>query len=142
MPTKKAAVLTSLPILRITAADHERLRLLVDTMSKSQPRLREALQPLRAELERAEVLAPALLPRDVVVMGSQVEIEDCESGEVDAYTLVYPEHADAAAGKISVLAPIGMALIGFTEGDTFVWRTPGGPRRLFIRKVRQPAAAA
>lgn len=136
----KETTLTTLPQLRITASDHERLRLLVDTMIKSQPRLRETLQPLRTELERAEVLAPELMPREVVVMGSRVEVEDRESGEVDAYTLVYPEHSDAAAGKLSVFAPIGMALIGFAEGDTFVWRTPGGPRRLLIRKVQQPVA--
>lgn len=132
---------TSLPHLRITAADHERLRLLVDAVIRSQPRMRDTLLPLQTELGRAEVLAPELLPRDVVVMGSQVEVEDRESGEVDAYTLVYPEQADASAGKISVLAPIGMALIGFAEGDTFVWRTPGGPRQLFIRKVTPPVAA-
>lgn len=128
-------------MLRISAADHERLRLLVNTMIASQPRLRATLQPLRTELERADVLPPEVMPRTVVVMGSKVEIEDRESGEVDTYTLVYPEHADGAAGRLSILAPIGMAVIGFAEGDTFAWRTPGGTRQLLIRKVEPPAAA-
>ncbi|HRJ46109.1 MAG TPA: GreA/GreB family elongation factor [Opitutaceae bacterium] len=132
---------TTLPLLRISTSDHLRLRMLVDIVIKSQPRLRATLEPLRAELERADVLPPELLPHTVVVMGSKVEVQDLESGEVDTYTLVYPEHADGAAGRLSILAPLGMGLIGFTEGDTFTWCTPGGPRQLLIRKVSPPAAA-
>lgn len=132
---------TILPVLRLSSADHQRLRLLVDTVIKSQPRLRATLEPLRAELERADVLPPELLPRTVVAMGSTVEVEDRESGEVDTYTLVYPEHADGAAGRLSILAPLGMGLIGFAEGDTFAWRTPGGTRQLLIRKVERPVVA-
>lgn len=126
---------TTLPALRISRPDHERLRLLVEAMGNTRPQLRESLLPLRRELERAEVLAPADVPPSVVKMGSRIEIEDRETGAVDTYTLVYPEDADAAIGKISVLAPIGMAVIGFAEGDTFEWKTPGGLRRLLIRKV-------
>ena len=133
---------TTLPALRISSADHQRLRMLMDLVVQSQPRLRESLQPLRNELERADVLPAEVMPRSVVVMGARVEIEDRESGEVDTYTLVYPEHADAAAGRLSILAPIGMAIIGFAEGDTFAWRTPGGMRQLLIRKVEAPQAGS
>ncbi|MEY3773756.1 MAG: hypothetical protein RLZZ129_536 [Verrucomicrobiota bacterium] len=136
-----AMTVTTLPLLRISTSDHLRLRMLVDMVIKSQPRLRATLEPLRAELERADVLPPELLPNTVVVMGSTVEVEDRESGEVDTYTLVYPEHADGAAGRLSILAPLGMGLIGFAEGDTFAWRTPGGTRQLLIRKVTPPASA-
>jgi len=128
----------SLPRLRLTTADHERLRLLVDTAIQSQPRLRETLAPLQAELKRAEVLAQADIPSNVVIMGATVQIEDKESGELDTYTLVYPEQADGAEGRLSILAPIGMAIIGFAEGDSFIWRTPGGQRQLYISKVIQP----
>ncbi|KXU34172.1 hypothetical protein AXK12_07785 [Cephaloticoccus capnophilus] len=128
----------SLPRLRLTTADHDRLRLLVDTAIQSQPRLRETLAPLQAELKRAEVLAPADIPSNVVIMGATVQIEDKESGELDTYTLVYPEQADGAEGRLSILAPIGMAIIGFAEGDSFIWRTPGGTRQLYISKVIQP----
>lgn len=127
-----------LPALRISSADHQRLRLLVAAAIQSQPRLRGTLQPLQTELARAEVLPAVLVPPTVVVMGSRVEVEDRESGEVDTYTLVYPEQADGASGRLSILAPIGMAIIGFAEGDTFAWRTPGGTRQLLIRKVTPP----
>jgi len=130
-----------LPSLRISGKDHERLRLLVNAVIQSQPRLREKLEPLKLELERADVLPAEVIPPTVVVMGSRVEIEDRESGEVDTYTLVYPEHADAAAGRLSILAPIGTAIIGFAQGDTFAWKTPGGTRQLLIRKVEPPAQA-
>jgi len=129
----------TLPALRISSSDHERLRLLVATVIQSQPRLRETLEPLRIELERADVLPAGIIPGTVVVMGSKVEIEDRENGEVDTYTLVYPELADGAAGRLSILAPIGMAVIGFAQGDTFAWRTPGGTRQLLIRRVEPPA---
>jgi regulator of nucleoside diphosphate kinase len=131
---------STLPSLRVSASDHERLRLLVSSAIQSQPRLREALEPLRSELERANVLPAEIIPPTVVVMGSTVEVEDRESGDVDTYTLVYPEHADAAAGRLSILAPIGTAILGFAQGDTFAWRTPGGTRQLFIRKVEPPSA--
>jgi len=132
---------TVLPGLRISSSDHERLRLLVAAVIQSQPRLREKLEPLRAELERAIVLPAEVIPATVVVMGSKVEIEDRESGEVDTYTLVYPDQADATAGRLSILAPIGTAIIGFAQGDTFAWRTPGGTRQLLIRRVEPPAKA-
>ncbi|MSU71450.1 MAG: hypothetical protein EXS43_03785 [Opitutus sp.] len=90
--------------------------LLVDLVIASQPRLRETLQPLRAELERADVLPAEVMLPSVVVMGSRVEIEDRESGEVDAYTLVYPEQAAAAAGRLSILAPIGTAMHRLCRG--------------------------
>jgi regulator of nucleoside diphosphate kinase len=56
-------------------------------------------------------------------------------------TLCYPEHADGLAGRLSILAPIGMAIIGFKQGDTFAWRTPGGTRELRLRLVEAPAEA-
>ncbi len=98
----------------------------------------ETLLSLQKELERAQVVAPELLPENVVAMGSQVEIEDLESGEVDAYTLVFPDQADAAQGRLSIFAPIGTAILGFAEGDTFAWRTPGGTRKLRLRTVHRP----
>ncbi len=81
---------TSLPTLRISSTDHERLRLLVESMIQIQPRLRETLKPLSTELERAEVVPAAVMPANIARMGSQVEIEDQESGDVDVYTLRLP----------------------------------------------------
>jgi len=131
----------TLPALRISTHDHQRLRLLVEAALRSPSRATDTLRQLRAELERADVLPPERMPRDVVVMGSRVEIADLESGETDAYTLVFPEQADAAQRRLSVLAPIGTAILGFAAGDTFAWSTPGGTRRLQIRAVEPPGAA-
>lgn len=132
---------TDIPALRISTVDHQRLRLLVETALGSQPRDRESLLALQHELGRANVMEPAAIPPDVVVMGSHVEIEDLESGEIDKYTLVYPDRADPERQLLSVLAPIGTAILGFTQGDTFAWKTPGGTRRLKIRSVEAPPNA-
>jgi regulator of nucleoside diphosphate kinase len=134
-PPTTVHVAPTLPMLRISSADHHRLSLLVHTAMKSQPRLREGLQALQSELLRADVMSPELIPATVVTMGATVEVEDLRSAEVDRYTLVYPEQADPAAGKISILSPIGTAIIGFAVGDVFTWKTPGGERRLRINAV-------
>jgi regulator of nucleoside diphosphate kinase len=128
----------TLPALRLSTTDHQKLRLLVETAMRGNPRERTQWEPLQHELARAQVLPAAELPGDVVTMGSTVEIEDSATGERDTYTLVFPEHADGLAGRLSILAPIGMAIIGFAQGDTFTWKTPGGPRRLRLRRVTPP----
>jgi regulator of nucleoside diphosphate kinase len=125
------------PALRVSSLDHQRLSFMVKAALSGAGKGPETLLSLQKELERAEVVAPELLPENVVAMGSQVEIEDLESGEVDAYTLVFPDQADAAQGRLSIFAPIGTAILGFAEGDTFAWRTPGGTRKLRLRAVRR-----
>ncbi len=128
------------PALRVSTVDHQRLTLMVKAALPSPNKGPETLRSLQRELERAEVVAPELLPANVVAMGSRVEIEDLESGEIDTYTLVYPDQADAAQGRLSIFAPIGTAILGFAEGDTFAWKTPGGTRKLRIRSAGRPQA--
>lgn len=123
----------------ITREDYAKLRLLL-TVAPSSGRT-TTLDNLRGELDRALVVDPASIPAGVVAMGSQVEIEDLATGEIEAYTLVFPERADAEAGRLSVLAPIGTALIGDREGEEVHWNTPGGVRRIRIRRVTAPGAA-
>ena len=96
------------------------------------------LQKLQAELERARVLLWAEMPTDVVRMHSEVRVLDLESGERSDYALVFPREADVSAKRISVVAPLGTALLGFREGDTVEWMMPGGMRRLRIERVHQP----
>jgi regulator of nucleoside diphosphate kinase len=75
-------------------------------------------------------------------MHSTVRVRDVNSGSSMVYTLVFPVDADVAQQRISVLAPIGTALLGFRSGDVFEWKTPGGTRRLQIEEVLfQPEAA-
>lgn len=79
------------------------------------------------------------LPEDVVIMHSEVEIYDIEDKESSRYVLVYPWEADADSCKISILAPIGTAIIGYREGDEIMWKVPGGTRNLRIASVTQPS---
>jgi regulator of nucleoside diphosphate kinase len=68
-----------------------------------------------------------------------VTVTDLDSGREHEYTIVFPRDADLSAGRISVLAPIGTALLGYAEGDEIEWNVPGGVRRLRIDSVQQAA---
>ena len=75
-------------------------------------------------------------------MNSQVVLSDLETSEDVIYTLVFPSDADIDAGKISVLAPIGTAILGYRVGDVIEWMVPSGKRRIAIKELRyQPEAA-
>jgi regulator of nucleoside diphosphate kinase len=100
---------------------------------------RDGLERLASALEQARVVSPDELPADVVSMHSAVRVRDVETGEEATYTLVYPASADASARKLSVLAPIGLALLGRREGEEVTPTTPGGARRLrIVRLEHQP----
>ncbi|MEO8346221.1 MAG: nucleoside diphosphate kinase regulator [Betaproteobacteria bacterium] len=106
-----------------------------------------ALQPdpwLRAELERAIVVAPEAIPPSVVTMYSHVRYLDESAGVCRQIQIVFPEDADVAQGKVSVLAPVGAALLGVEAGQAIDWRFPDGDlRRLRVEKVLyQPETAA
>lgn len=100
---------------------------------------------LGAELARAEVVEPSAMPADVVTMNSTVDCLDEASGVTHTLTLVYPERDGAAApeGQVSVLAPVGTALLGLRLGERIDWTGPGGRAlRLQVTAVRyQPEAA-
>jgi regulator of nucleoside diphosphate kinase len=106
------------------------------------------LQDLGVELDRALVLAPEEMPANAVTMHARVRVLDLQSGERQEVVLVSPAEADVKAGRISVLAPLGTALLGYREGDEVEWLMPGGLRRLRIERVVQasegsvPRAAA
>jgi regulator of nucleoside diphosphate kinase len=68
-----------------------------------------------------------------------VEFEDLGTGEVEEYTITFPERANVEKKRLSILAPIGTALIGYRVGDLVSWSTPGGVRQLKIRRVNVPA---
>ena len=75
-------------------------------------------------------------------MNSTVVLLDMDTQQEETYTLVFPEIADANCGYISVLAPIGMAMMGYQVGDTFEWPVPDGTRRLRVKEILyQPEAA-
>ncbi len=92
---------------------------------------------LEAELERAEVVEPAQMPTDVITMNATARFRDDSNGEEHELTLVYPRDADGSADKVSILAPIGSALLGLHVGDSIEWPLPGGrTARLQVLSVR------
>jgi len=113
------------PDIIITEADHARLSQLAEGLLA---RLPEVADELLAEVERATIVAPDALPRNVIAMGSTVEYADDE-GQTRRVTLVYPDQADIARERISVLTPIGAALIGLGEGQSITWKTRDGRTR-------------
>ena len=122
-------------IIQITELDRKRLiELIVDAQS-GEYRKSVYLENLRSELERAEVVRPQDIPGDVITMNSTVALTDLDTNEEETYTLVYPEQADTTQGKVSILAPIGTAMLGYRVGDVFEWEVPAGRRRFRIAAV-------
>jgi regulator of nucleoside diphosphate kinase len=122
----------------ITREDNSKLRLLIAAALHSNATA--SLQNLRRELDRAAIIDRESIPLDVVTMESRVEFEDLATGEIEVYSITFPDRADVEAQRISILAPIGIALIGCREGQVVSWNTPGGIRQLKIRQVT-PAPA-
>ena len=126
----------------VTAQDIERLRKLLEGVRLWSSRDREHLEALEAELDRAHVVPSQEIPGDVVTMNSAVLVKDLDSGKEIALTLVFPSDTGLELGKISILAPVGTALLGYRVGDTIEWKVPGRVRRLRVeRMLYQPEAA-
>ena len=126
----------------ITELDYNRLSGLIDRTRERNAADREYLNRLEGELERAEIVEPKAIPSDVITMRSKVRLKDLVSGESATYSLVFPTEANFADGKISVLAPIGTAILGYRSGDTIEWPVPSGVRRLKVEEILyQPEAA-
>jgi regulator of nucleoside diphosphate kinase len=122
----------------ITEADMNRLRPLIGAMKNP----RDDLRALQNELEQARVVAPVDLPPDVITMNSKAKLRDLETSEEMTYTLVFPDAADIEENKISVIAPIGTAMLGQRVGDEIQWEVPAGTVQLRVEQVLyQPEAA-
>jgi regulator of nucleoside diphosphate kinase len=129
-------------VIQVTQGDMEKLMALLGSRLKLRTRDQEHLEMLAQELDRAEIVRSSDIPADTVTMHSQVLVRDLDTGGESSYTLVFPSDADIAKGKISILAPIATALLGYREGDEIEWPTPGGRRRLnVIQVLYQPEAA-
>lgn len=100
------------------------------------------LESLKEELDRAHIVLPKDIPPDIVTMNSRVKLSDMSKGDEQVYTLVFPRDADTSTGKISVLAPIGTAILGYKVGDIIEWQVPAGTRTYKIEEILyQPEAA-
>ncbi len=109
-----------------------RLRLLIAECSGNDA---PYLERLKAELDKARVLPPKDVPGNVVTMNSIVRIKDLDTGEEKTFALVFPGKAGAGGKAVSILAPIGIALIGYKEGDIIEWHIPGADIRLQIMEI-------
>ena len=121
----------------VTENDMDALTRLVDD-GQAYARDREHLATLAAELDRAQVVSSTEAPDDLVTMGSRVRVRDLDTGEESTYTLAYSSQGAPGENRISVLAPIGTALLGYREGDEIEWSVPGGVRRLVVLEVSSP----
>ncbi len=127
--------------ITMTAADHEELTYAIAAAGKLSERGRTEMSALKAELARAEIVEAKDLPSDVITMNSRAELLDLDSGERMEFTVVFPRDADIEVRKISVLAPLGTAMLGYRVGDEFTWTVPYGVRRLKVIAVHfQPEA--
>jgi regulator of nucleoside diphosphate kinase len=119
----------------ITDIDHARLEDLLASEFATVIGPFDYLDDLRAELDRAKIMSPQDVPRNVVTMNSTVILRDMDTKEKETYTLVFPDSADIAHDRLSVLAPVGTAILGQHVGDIIRWRVPQGVRRLKVEKV-------
>jgi regulator of nucleoside diphosphate kinase len=118
----------------ITRTDAARLRELLATRARAELD-QDHLRELAEELERARIAESDQVPADVITIHARVQVLDLVSGERRELRLVLPRESDASAGRVSVLAPLGTALLGYRAGDEVEWQMPGGLRRLRIESV-------
>lgn len=130
-------------MLIISDHDHHRLQALLDSARLDSGVRQDYLVALETELRRAKIVPAGRVPKNVITMHSIVRLHDLDTDEREEYELVYPADADPAEGRISVLAPIGTAILGYRLGDVIEWPVPAGLRRLRVEEVLyQPEEAA
>jgi len=123
-----------LPPITLSGIDCERLDRLANAAAATFPRTAEFLA---REVARATIVPTGFMLHGVVTMGSEVEFKDETTNQTRVVTLVYPDEADLTAGRLSVLSPVGAALIGLSVGQSIEWQTPGGGwRSLTVLGVR------
>lgn len=121
----------------VSDRDAQTLRQLLQLPPSARGADKENFQRLAGELARAQVVPAAELPPDVVALDSTVVCRNLATGESQEFTLVLPGEADPTEGRLSVLAPIGTALLGYREGDEIEWPIPSGTVRMRLDSVRQ-----
>ncbi len=125
----------------ITENDHKKLIDAIREAKTGEYRNSIYIQQLEGELARAEIVPAKKIPMDVITMNSRVILTDLSEGETMDLTLVFPDDERKGVGFVSVLAPIGTAMIGYRVGDVFDWDTPDGKTSLRVEKILyQPEA--
>ena len=128
--------------IQVTTFDMNRLFAMIEQLRKNGFRETANLEKLEEELARSDEVAPSEVAADVVTMNSRVRLQDEASGQTLECNLVFPGEADASANRISIVAPLGTAILGYRVGDTVTWPMPGGERQYKIVEIAyQPEAA-
>jgi regulator of nucleoside diphosphate kinase len=126
----------------VTANDLRRLKELLSVAGSFNYRDRNDLKSLESELGRAKIVESRDVPPAVVTMNTRLRFVDLDDKANMEVSLVFPSEADINTGRLSVLSPIGTALLGYEKGDTIEWMVPGGKRRIQIADILyQPEAA-
>ncbi len=124
----------------ITEADKAKLKEIIDAELKSTHALDKSMKKLDEEIDNANVVDSQQIPQNVITMNSRAVLH-LNQEDIDV-SLVYPEDADWSANKLSVLSPIGTAILGYKEGDYVEWEVPSGKTQIHIKKVTyQPEAS-
>lgn len=127
--------------LRITNLDYQRLSQLINSIRKTMKDDLHNIETLQGEIERAKRVEPRKIGSQFVTMNSEVEVIDITTGRIMTFKLVYPQEANFPGGKLSVLSPLGSALIGYREGDEVEFCVPAGTKKVKIGKILyQPEA--
>ncbi|MDD3375586.1 MAG: nucleoside diphosphate kinase regulator [Candidatus Omnitrophica bacterium] len=126
----------------ITDNDMKRLRELIMVARDYGQEDEKDLKELEDELDTAKIVKFKDIPKDVITMNSEIHLLDVVAEEEVVYKLVFPNQANANEGKVSIMAPIGTALLGYSVGDVIEWKVPGGITRLKVEKILyQPEAS-
>ncbi len=129
--------------IMITGFDYGRIMSMIDrmrdTFSKEQ---KENAEKLVMELKRAHKIDSYDIPRDCVTMNSIFEIKEVDESETRTLTLVFPEKANIEENRVSILSPVGTAVLGYRVGNVIQWKVPAGVKKFIItRMLYQPEAA-
>jgi len=129
-------------LIYITDNDMKRLRELIMVTKETDNEKKKYLKGLEDELDKGEVVNSQDIPPNVITMNSKVRLRNINTQKEIIYWLVFPDDANADQGKISILAPIGTALLGYKVGDIIEWKVPAGVTKLKVEEILcQPEAA-
>jgi len=129
-------------IIYITDSDVKRLQELIETSREFHTTDETYLKELEKELNRSKVVDSKKIPKDIITMDTKVCIKDLDTNKEEVCWLVFPANADPNHNRVSILTPIGTALLGYKTGDIIEWKVPGGIRKLKIKKILyQPETA-
>ncbi len=120
-------------VIYIRQAEKEKLKKVIEEYKYTSHTVIKYIESLETEIERADIKAPGQLPNNFIAMNSKVIMS--VDGEEEEITLVYPKDADSRNKKISVLSPIGTAILGYCEGSIIEWKIPDGMARIEVKKV-------